>query len=93
MDQHALENIRHAVDGARQAAQAARLDSCDVGDIEDAIEAVRQQLALAHPNSNTLTLYLNSIARSLIVVPSARDAVERVDAALREAGLPVTWEQ
>jgi len=93
MNQHSLERIRSAVDNAEQAARAARLDSCDTTDIDEAAEAVRQQLALQHPSSNTLTLYLNSIARSLIGIPSARDALEEIDGALREAGLPATWEQ
>lgn len=93
MDQHALERIRNAVDKAEQAARAARLDSCDTTDIDEAAEAVRQQLGLRHPSPTTLTLYLNSIARSLIGLAPARDALEDIDAALREAGLPATWEQ
>lgn len=93
MDQHALERIRNAVDRAEHAARAAKLDSCDTTDIDEAAEAVRQQLGYPHPSSNTLTLYLNSIARSLIGIPAAHDALEDIDAALREAGLPATWEQ
>ena len=45
------------------------------------------------PNKNTVTLYLNSVARSLIGVPSARDARDQIDSALRKSGLPATWEQ
>jgi hypothetical protein len=93
MDQQALERIRDAIQMAEQAARAVTLDNCDTGDIGDAIEAVIQQLASPHPSPTTLMLYLNSIARSLIGIPAARDAVERIDAALREAGLPATWEQ
>ncbi|MGH8300802.1 MAG: hypothetical protein ACRET5_04955 [Steroidobacteraceae bacterium] len=93
MDQHAIERIRNAVGKAEQAARAARLDSCDTTDIDEASEAVRQQLGLHHPGASTLTLYLNSIARSLIGIPAAREALEDIDAALREAGLPATWEQ
>jgi hypothetical protein len=93
MDQHALERIRNAVDRAEQAARAAKLDSCDTIDIDEAAEAVRQQLARRHPSPNTLTLYLNSIARSLLGLPAARQALDAIDAALREAGLPATWEQ
>jgi len=54
---------------------------------------VRQELAQPHPNKNTLTLFLNSIARSLIAAPSADDAREAIDHALRTAGLPANWEQ
>lgn len=93
MDRHALEKIRSAVAAAEQAARAASLDSCDMGDIDEAIEAVSRQLARPHPSSNLITLYVNSIARSLIGIPDARDAIGQIDTALREAGLPVTWEQ
>jgi hypothetical protein len=93
VDQEAVYRIQKAVAAAKQAAHEARLASCDVGDIDEAIEAVDQELARPHPNKNTLTLYLNSVARSLIAAPSARDAREEIDHALRASGLPATWEQ
>ena len=93
MDQEAVYRIQKAAATARQAAHEARLDNCDVGDIDEAIDAVDQELARPHPNKNTLTLYLNSVARSLIAAPSARDAREEIDHALRASGLPATWEQ
>lgn len=93
MDQHALERIRHAVRRAEEGARAAGLDDCDQADLDDAIEAVRQQLSHAHPSQNILSLYLNSIGRSLLGKPAAREALDEIDAALRAAGLPATWEQ
>ena len=93
MDQEAVHRIQKAVAAARQAAHEAKLESCDVGDIDEAIEAVDQELARPHPNRNTLTMYLNSVARSLIAAPSAREAREEIDHALRASGLPATWEQ
>ncbi|HET9107426.1 MAG TPA: hypothetical protein VFN79_09555 [Steroidobacteraceae bacterium] len=91
MDQHALERIRHAVHTAAGAARGAGLDNCDLGDLGDAIEAVRQQLSQAHPSPIILTLYLNSIGRSLLGKPSAREALDDIDAALRQAALPAAW--
>jgi len=93
VDREAVYRIQKAVTAARQAAHEARLANCDVGDIDEAIDAVDQELARPHPNQNTLTLYLNSVARSLIAVPTARDAREEIDHALRASGLPATWEQ
>jgi hypothetical protein len=69
------------------------MDQHAIERIRDAVETARQQLSSAHPSPSALTLYLNSIARSLIGTPAARDAVERIDAALRGASLPATWEQ
>jgi hypothetical protein len=87
-----VHTLREAVESAKTAAHQARMDNCDVGDIDEAIEAVERELGKPTPNRNTLTLYLNSVARSLIGVPSARKACGEIDEALRGAGLPATWE-
>ena len=93
MDPEAIHRLQNAVTTARKAADQARLDSCDIGDIDDALEALDTELAKPTPNKNTLTLYLNSVARSLITAPSAREARDQIDSALRKSGLPATWEQ
>ena len=93
MDHEAVHRIHKAVAAAREAAQRAQLDNCDIGDIDEALAAVDQELARPSPNKNSLTLYLNSIARSLIADPAAADARDQIDHALRASGLPATWEQ
>ncbi|MFL6604547.1 MAG: hypothetical protein ACJ8R9_24865 [Steroidobacteraceae bacterium] len=93
MDHEAVHRIQKAVDAARHAARRAGLDNCDVGDIDEALTAVDQELAKPAPNQNTLTLYLNSVARSLIAAPIAADARNQIDHALKASGLPATWEQ
>ena len=93
MDHEAIYRLQNAVTAARHAVGQARLDNCDVGDIDDALEALDQELAKPTPNKNTVTLYLNSVARSLIAAPSAREARDQIDSALRKSGLPATWEQ
>jgi hypothetical protein len=93
IDAEAAHRIHKAVDAAKQAAHQAKLDDCDVGDIDEAIEAVDQELGRPHPNKNTLALYLNSVARSLIALPKARHACDEIDRALHLSGLPSTWEK
>ena len=93
MDPAAVQKLQHAVATAKQAAHQARLDNCDLGDIDDAFEAVDRELVKQTPNKQILTLYLNSVARSLIAAPSAAAARDEIDAALRSSGLPATWEQ
>jgi hypothetical protein len=93
MNHAAVHRLQGAVEAAKKAAHRAKMDNCDVGDIDEAIEAVELELTKATPNRNTVTLYLNSVARSLIGVPSAREACGEIDEALRGAGLPATWEQ
>jgi hypothetical protein len=93
MDQASVHRLQKAVDSARTAAHEARLSQCDVDDVDEALEAVEQELAKPTPNKNTITMYLNSLARSLIAVPLAHDARDEIDDALRASGLPSTWEQ
>lgn len=45
MDRAAIHRLQKAVDTARQATHQARLDNCDVGDIDEAIEALDLELA------------------------------------------------
>jgi hypothetical protein len=93
VNQTAVLRIHKAVDAAKQAAHQARLDACDVDDLDEVIEGVDRELEQPAPNKNTLTLFLNSIAKSLAVAPSAEGACREIDRALRLAGLPVTWNQ
>jgi len=93
MDHEAVYRLERAVAAARQAAHRAKLDNCDVGDIDEALAAVERELAKPAPNKNTLTLYLNSVARSLLAVPTAEEARNQIDHALKASGLPATWQQ
>jgi hypothetical protein len=92
MDHEAVYRLQKAVATARQAAHRARLDHCDVGDIDEALAAAEQELAKPTPNKNTLTLYLNSVARSLLAAPAAEEARNQIDHALKASGLPATWQ-
>ena len=88
MEQAALDGIRQAVRGTRKVVHTAKLDSCDVDDIDEVISALEQELARPHPNKNTLATYLNSLARSLRSEPQAGDAYSQLNDAMREAGIP-----
>jgi hypothetical protein len=93
MDQVAVLRIHKAVEAAKHVAHEAKLARCDVGDLDEAIETVDRELGRPTPNKNTLTLMLNSLARSLTAVPSAAEVCREIDRALRLAGLPATWNQ
>jgi hypothetical protein len=94
MDHEGVYRLRKAVAAARHAVHEARtLDNCDVSDIDEALEALDLELARPSPNKNTLTLYLNSVARSLLAVSTAGDARSQIDHALKASGLPAIWEQ
>ena len=93
MDQTAIHRIHKAVEAAERAAHQATLDQCDVGDVDEVIATINRELASKVPNKSTLTMMLNSLAKSLTASRSASDACQEVDRALRLAGLPVTWDQ
>jgi hypothetical protein len=92
MDRAAIDNIRQALQAARGAARNAQMDSCDLDDLEDVLAPAEAELKSANPNVQTLSTYLNSAARSLRAIPSARNECLQLDAAMREAGVPTHWE-
>ncbi|MGH8176098.1 MAG: hypothetical protein ACREV5_07565 [Steroidobacter sp.] len=92
MERNAIEGIRQALSAARDVAQNSPLDGCDLDDIAGVIEPAEAELDAANPNVQTLSTYLNSLARSLRAEPGARAVCLRLDAAMREAGVPTNWE-
>jgi hypothetical protein len=91
-DRQALEGIRAALHDAREAARQAELDGCDLDDLELVLAPAEKELEAGLPNVQTLATYLNSVARSLRAVPSARNEVLKLDAAMRAAHIPTQWE-
>jgi hypothetical protein len=92
MDRSALEEIQRALDAARNIAHDGSLDACDAADLEDIIAPVEIELHAQAPNLQTLTTYLNSLARSLRANPAHRTTCMQIDAAMRHAGVPTQWE-
>jgi hypothetical protein len=90
MERAHIDSIREAMRKAERAARAA-LDSCDVDDVDEVIASVEQELSRPNPNKNTLSTYLNSLARSLRSLPSAQGVCDQLDSAMRDAGVPTTW--
>jgi hypothetical protein len=90
MERAAIDRIREAVRVAQEGVHSAKLDSCDVDDIDEIIILVDRELARPNPNKNTLATYLNSLARSLGTYPAAREVSSQLDAAMREAGVPLS---
>jgi len=91
MKRAAIEHIRQAIAAAREVARS-DLSSCDAADIDELVQPVERELDSSHPNVQTLGTYLNSLARSLRTDPAARAVCLQLDAAMREAGVPSSWE-
>jgi hypothetical protein len=93
MDRSSLDEIRRALDAARDIARNGALDRCDVADIEEIIAPVETELRAPRPNMQTLSTYLNSLAKSLRSDPGSRSVCMQIDSAMRKAGVPTHWEQ
>jgi hypothetical protein len=92
MERSTIEEIRRALDAARDAARGGSLSSCDIDDIEELIVPVETELRATRPNIQTLSTYLNSLAKSLRSDPSSRSVCMQIDQAMRNAGVPTHWE-
>ena len=92
MDPAAISAIRQAVDAVHRFAHASTFSGCDADDIDEIIEPVNHELLHAKPSPQTLSTYLNSLARSLRSDASAREICLQLDAAMRAAGVPTNWE-
>lgn len=92
MQPSSVEEIRRALDAARDAARRGPLDSCDIDDIEELIVPIETELRATRPNIQTLSTYLNSLAKSLRADPGNRSVCLQIDTAMRNAGVPTHWE-
>ena len=92
MERSSLEEIQSVIAAARNAARNGQLNGCDAADIEEIIDPVENELQAPRPNTQTLTTYLNSLARSFRADRSNRALCMQIDAAMRNAGIPTNWE-
>ncbi len=92
MERSSVDEIRQALDAARDVARSGAFDDCDVGDIEELIAPVETELRATRPNIQTLSTYLNSLAKSLRSDPGSRGVCMQIDRAMRNAGVPTHWE-
>lgn len=92
MERASLDEIQRALDAAREAVRNSSLDGCDAEDIEEIIAPVETELRAPRPNIQTLSTYLNSLAKSLRSDPGTRAVSMQIDSAMRHAGVPTHWE-
>ena len=92
VDRRQAISIRHVLMDVEDALEALDLDDDDAGDIQDVIDKTFAELENPIPNTATLGTYLNSLARSLRSQPRVRTVVLELDAVMREANVPTTWE-
>jgi hypothetical protein len=93
VDSRHANAIREVLLDVTDALGSLDLDSCDIGDLQEIIDAAVTELDRPHPSVATLGTYLNSLARSLRSDPKVRTVVMELDVAMREANVPTNWAQ
>jgi hypothetical protein len=87
----ALKEVETALSSVQESMRGARLDSCDESDVQELIDRVEAELEAPRPNVQVIGTFLNSIAKSLRTQPNTKEAVSRIDDALRKVGVASTW--
>lgn len=92
MQRQSIQQISATLAAVRVQIQTASLSSCDASDIEELLDPLERELQKSQPNVQTLTTYLNSLARSFRADPATRKLSLQLDAAMRGAGIASQWE-
>ncbi|MBS0364293.1 MAG: hypothetical protein JSR67_00545 [Proteobacteria bacterium] len=92
MDSGQQVAIHNALQAVHRTVAGMTFSSCDLQDVDEAIDRVEEQLHARHPNLALVCQFLNSIARSLRAQPEARDTCLMIESAIGRAGMPSTWQ-
>ena len=87
-----LETIHRALTTVQDTVGTLTFLPCDRDDVFELIDRVESELHAAHPNVQTMGMFLNSIARSLRAQAEARDACLVLEDALEQVGIPSSWQ-
>jgi len=87
-----LTEIHQALAAVHDAVGTLTFPGCDRDDMFELMDRVEAELDAAHPNTQVIGTFLNSIARSLRNQPEAREACLRIEDVMERTGLPSTWQ-
>jgi len=87
------KHLQETLSRVHDAVETLTLSGCDKDDMFELMERVEDELSSAHPNQQTVGMFLNSIARSLRNEPKARAVCMELEDAMKESGVPSTWQQ
>ncbi len=86
------DTIQKALQHTRERMATLDFSACDKDEVQELMQRVESEIQGLHPNNSVVASFLNSIARSLRTEPAAHKVCLELDAAMREAGIPTTWE-
>jgi len=87
-----LTEIHQALAAVHDTVGTLTFPRCDQDDMFELMDRVEAELSLPHPSAQTISTFLNSIARSLRNQPEAREACLRIEAVMERTGLPSNWQ-
>src|SRR4051812_40255048 len=85
-------DLHAALANVQQTVRSLTLSGCDKDDMFELMERVDAELSSPRPNEQTVSMFLNSIARSLRNEPKAREACVQLEEAMNRSGVPSTWQ-
>ena len=92
MNTQHVKQLHEALASVREAVNSLTLSGCDKDDVFELMDRVDAELTSARPNDQTLSTFLNSIARSLRNDAKAREVCIKLEDAMRQSGLPSSWQ-
>jgi hypothetical protein len=87
-----LTEIHEALTAVHDTVGTLTFPRCDQDDMFELMDRVAAELAAPRPSAQTISTFLNSIARSLRNQPEAREACLRLEEAMERTGLPSNWQ-
>ena len=84
--------LHEALANVHETVSSMSLSGCDKDDMFELMERVDAELSSPRPNEQTVSMFLNSIARSLRNEPKAREACLQLEEAMNRSGVPSTWQ-
>src|SRR5690349_829810 len=92
MNTQYAKQLHEALAHVHEAVNSLTLSGCDKDDVFELMDRVDAELTASKPNDQTLSTFLNSIARSLRNDPKAREVCIQLEDAMQRSGLPSTWQ-
>ncbi len=84
-----VPRIREAVEAAKKFAHNTTLEGCDVGDIDELIASIEQNLDRPLPSLQALATFMNSLVTSLRPAHHGAQIAAQLHEAMNAAGIPI----
>jgi hypothetical protein len=89
VDRSHVKPLRAAVEAAQRFAHTNTLSGCDADDIDEVVAVLEREFDRPLPNTQTVSTYVHSLARSLRSQRHAGEILQRLESAMSEAGVPL----